>query len=490
MSGRTTLVILLAGGIGLAAWYLGLFDPPTAHIAALIPDDTRFAVVTSSLNDLREAYEGKYAPRDADPAKSRFGQPVNVPELDGIDYDRPAGYFSKDGKLVYLVPVVDQGAFEDAHSEARDNIRAQAPVRVAKHYLSVADSDAVATAGPDSPWILEASAHPLALVGRPVDGPVLRGMLVSFFGPDPLPRVRNSLPIATLCARLAPWIADPMAAEIEQMRLALPEQKKGRQVRLDLLVQPSSSSRLARAADFAPTAKVSKLLGYMPAGGQIQTTAGVSVVLDAGTWKEYGSPFDVGPAAGAVGLVTLRFRAGKYALVFALAPTDAQRVADIEIAPPEAEEREVDGAKLRIWKLKDVPSWMEKFLVSDAAKAPAPYVCTARTNEAWFCAIGAHAEEVMRAVVQAATGRTQKSLRHLVGDENRKVAPTRAHGRFFDSGRIAIGFMEAQAQRALQFPLPYVPMASIGQPEAVTFTLALENGRLRGDLRCFVADAE
>jgi hypothetical protein len=33
-------------------------------------------------------------------------------------------------------------------------------------------------------------------------------------------------------------------------------------------------------------------------------------------------------------------------------------------------------------------------------------------------------------------------------------------------------------------------MGSIGQPEAVTFTLEHRDGRFRGDLRCFVADGE
>ncbi|MHC4451428.1 MAG: hypothetical protein ACYS0E_15040 [Planctomycetota bacterium] len=490
MSGRTTLVILIAGGLGLAAWSLGLFDPPTAHIAALIPEGTRYAVVTRSLNDLREAYEGKYAPRNSDPAKSRFGQPVNVPELDGFDYERPAGYFTQDGKLVYLVPVADQGAFEDAHAEARQNIRAQAPVRVAKHYLSVADSDAVAVVGPDNRWILEAAGHPLALVGRPTDAPVLRGMLVSFFGPDPLPRVRNALPIATLCARLSPTVADPMAAEMEQMRLALPDREPGGQVKFDLLARPSVTSHLARAADFAPKAHVAELLGYFPAGNQMQTTAGASVVLDGDAWKKFGSPFDVGPAAGAVGLVSLKFRAGKYAVVFGLAPTDARRANEIALAPPEAKERVVDGTPMRIWKLTDVPPFLQPIFVSDAETAPPLFACTARASGAWFCTMGAHAEEVMRVVIHAATEKSQKSLRNLVGDENRKIAPTRAHGRFFDAGRLAVGFMTAEAQRALRFPLPYIPMGSIGQPEAITFTLEHRDGRFRGDVRCFVADGE
>jgi len=491
MSARTTWIILIAGGLGLAAWSLGIFDPPAAHIAALIPDDAHYAVVTHSLNDLRAAYEGKYAPQDADPARARFGQPVNVPGLDGFDYDRPAGYFAQDDRVVYLVPVSDQGAFESAHAEARENIHAQRPVRVAKHYLSVADSDAVAVVGPDNRWILEAAGHPLAMVGRPDDAALLKGMLVDFFAPDPLPRVRNAAHVSEMFRAIPARVAEPMAAEMDRMRLALPDRKHtGRQVRFDLLAEPSAQSHLARAAGYAADARVAEILGYFPAGNQVHTVLGVSVLLDGEGWRSFGAPFDVGPAAAAFGIVELKFRAGRHAIAFALAPTDAQRLDSFAFAPADAENRAVDGRPIRIWPLPVPPAPFASILKSDAADPPPLFACTARAADVWFCTLGAHAEEVMRALLHAASGASQKTMRNLVGDENQKIAPTRAHGRFFDPGRLAIGFFDARAQRALDFQLPYVPMAAIGQPEAVTFTLTHSDGRFHGDLRCFVADGE
>ena len=491
MQGRSTLVLLFAGGLGLAAWALGLFDPPTAHIAALVPDDAPYAVVSSSLNDLRQAYKGKYAARDSDPAQARFGDRVNVPGLEGFDFERPIGYFSQGGKVVYVVPFLDQGAFDDAHAEERANMRAKDPVRVAKHYLSVSSSDAVATVGPDNRWILEASQHPLAVVGRPVDNFTLRAILVEFFGPDPMPDVRNAFPIAHLFAALPTSVGDPIAGEIEQMRLALPKRDVGAtMVRFDLRATPTSSSQFARAADLAAEARVAELLGFMPAGKQMESIAGIAAVLDGEGWKSLGLPVDVGTTTAMFGLVSLKYRAGRHVVVLALAPTQVERLDAIEAAPAGSQEREVDGQTLRIWKLSEAPAPFAKILASRASSTPALYACTARAADAWFCTVGAHAEEVMRAMLRAASGNSEKSLRNLVGDENRKIAPTRAHGRFFDGGRLALGFITAQAQRALQFPLPYIPMASIGQPEAITFTLAYKDGLFQGDLRCFLATGE
>jgi len=489
---RTVLLVLLLAGIGLAAWLLGLFEPPTAHIAALVPEDATYAVVTRSLNELREAYEGKYAPRDADPARDRFGRPVNVPGLDGFDYDRPAGYFANaDGRLVYVVPVADGDAFEAAHAGARENIHAKEPVRVAKHYLSVSQGDAVATVRDDDPWILEAATHPLALVGRPADALRLKAMLVAFFQPDGVPRVRNALPVANLFLGLPDRVADPMASELERFRLALKERESpGRQVRFDLVAEPSAKSHFARAAKFAADARVADLVGLMPAGKDVQTVLAVSALLDGEGWKAFGAPFDVGPAAAAFGIASLRFRAGRHAAIFALAPTDPARLDGFFVAPADAEERAVGGTPVRVWRLAGPPPPLASVLATDAANPPPLYACTTRVDDVWFGAIGAHAEEVVRALVHAAKGETQKTMRNLVADENRRVAPTRAHDQFFHGGRIAIGFMDARAQRAVDFPLPYVPMASIAQPEAVTFVLTASEGRFYGELRCFVAGAE
>ena len=91
---------------------------------------------------------------------------------------------------------------------------------------------------------------------------------------------------------------------------------------------------------------VARLLGVLPAGTQMQTTLGISVLLDGEGWKAFGAPFEVGAAAGAIGLVSLKYRAGRNAVVLALAPTDVKRLDDIRFAPPDAEQRALDGVPI------------------------------------------------------------------------------------------------------------------------------------------------
>ena len=127
-------------------------------------------------------------------------------------------------------------------------------------------------------------------------------------------------------------------------------------------------------------------------------------------------------------------------------------------------------------------------LSSEAREPPPLYLCTTRLGGKWFCTLGAHAEEVMRAIVDGATGASSFVVRDLKAGIDKKLVPTALHTDFFRPGLLALGFFGAEAARALKYPLPHIQTASIGNPEAMTFTLAMEEDRLHGDIRAFRAE--
>ena len=69
---------------------------------------------------------------DADPAQLRYGRPCNVPGLDGVDYEAPAASFvaGERGDEIFLMPIRDARAFEDAFDRERENARMRSPERV------------------------------------------------------------------------------------------------------------------------------------------------------------------------------------------------------------------------------------------------------------------------------------------------------------------------------------------------------------------------
>jgi hypothetical protein len=492
------LILVVLGGLALLANWLGLFAPPAAHIAALVPEDAIYCVVSSSVNDLRELYVSKYQVTEFDPARARIGDPVNVPGLDGVDYERPVGvYLSRDRELVNLVPFTDLGAFEKAFDQTRENVNAKAPIEVAKHYLSVSESDAVATIGPDDRMILEASKHPLALVGRPGSSLELRAMLVALFGAERAPRMRTAIPLSALCLGMPEAVATAALRELRQFRLAvLPHKPDDPAVRFDLVADPGPQSQLVRAAEYATGGEAATLLGTLPAGHKMNTVAGAAVVLDAEGWRTMGMPISVGPAAGMIGVVTLKYRAGRQCMVFGLAPSDPEALDRIAVAPvlgldPSAAQTiKLTGAELLLHRVKDAPSPFRKILSSEARSPPPLYLCTARLGGIWFCTLGAHAEEVMRAIVDGATGASRFVLRDIKAGVDKRLVPTALHPKLFRPGLLALGFLNAEAPRAIKFPIPHMQTASIGNPEAVTFTLAMEEDRLHADIRVFRAERQ
>ena len=495
MSRRIPALLVLAGLI-IGAIALGLFDPPVAHFAALVPKDAKFVVVSRSLNSLRAAYEGEYADRSSDPSVARIGTPVNVPDLNGFDYDRPIGMYVRDtGSPVYLVPFTDLGALEDAHGTARENINAKAPVRVARRYVSIADDDAVANVAKDDKWVLEASNFPLALVAAPSDASEFRGMLVTFFGQDAMPRVRNAVPLSAMCGTIPDAFATPFAEEFPKFRLALAVRKRRVPAVVFDFRAPVKAGGIVEAAADAGVDPAG-LLAEFPAAGDMTTVVGLAAA--SSDWKARGLPFDPGPAAGAFAVVTMKYRAGRNNIVFAVQPKDPARLKDMRVAPENANEGVIDGNPMRSWALTEPPAAFANMLADAGNKAAPLHACEAIVNGRWILTMGSHGEELMRAMIRRATGATTMTLRNLAGEKtigpegkgSGKVVPMREHENFFAPGRVAVGFMLGEAQKAVAHPFPYIPMASIGQPDAVTFTVEVQGGWVKGDLRCFVADGK
>jgi len=401
------LILVILGVLFTIAYSLGLFDPPAAHLAALVPEDAVYAVVSSSVNDLRELYVGTYQVTDFDAARARYGEPVNVPGLDGFDYDRPVGSYYRAGDgIVRLVPVADLDAFESAHRHTRENINVKAPVRVAKQYVSVAETDAVATVGPDNRMILEACEFPLALVGRPRTPMELGQMLVELFVRERAPRAPQVVPLAAMLARMPERVASLAAGEMDRFRLAvLAHKPNDPAVRFDLLAELSSNSHFAAATEYAKGSEVADLMGVLPAGNKINTILAASVMLSGESWQALGLPMNVGPAAGMIGIVALKYRAGRHTIVFGLAPTNErafERIAQTPLFgldPAQAKTLKLDGPDLRMQRIDKAPAAFAAILATDARTPPQLYVGRARIGNAWYCALGAHAEEVLRAIV-------------------------------------------------------------------------------------------
>ena len=496
MTGTRRLVpLLLIAAVALlaAAYGLGLFAPPAAHLAALVPEDATFAVVSSSVNDLRELYVSEYQVAEFDAARTRLGEPVNVPGLNGVDYDRPVGLYFRPGEgLVRLVPIADLGAFEAAHRGELQNVNVKAPVRVAKGYVSVAESDAVAGVGPDNRQVLEAAQYPLALVGNPTDSAALRGMLLAMFGPERPPRTPNVVPLSALLARMPENIARLAAAELGPFRLAvLPHEAGDPAVRFDLLGEATSQSHLGAAVEYAGDGAVADLIGVLPAGNKINTIAAAAVVLNAESWQELGLPMNVGPAAGMVAVVQQKYRAGRHTIVFGLAPKNErafERIAQtplLGLEPDAATTPKVDGPEIRLFRVPTPPASLAHLFASDAQSAPPLYFGRVRIQNAWYCALGAHAEEVLRAIADGASGASPAVMRGLFADEAKRLAPTVAHTKFFRKGLLAAAFLTAEGTKALRHPFPFIQTASIGMPEALTLTVEPKDGKLHADLRAF-----
>jgi hypothetical protein len=487
------LLVLLA-----IAYALGVFEPPTAHLAALVPDDAVFAVVSSSVNDLRQLYRATYQTSEYDAARTRLGQPVNVPGLVGIDYDRPVGsYFRRDDGLVYLVPVADLDAFKSAHDKTRENINIKAPVRVAKHYVSLAETAAVATIGPDNRMVLEACQYPLALVGHPRAPFELRAMLAAFFGPESPPPTPQLMPLAAMLARMPDPIATIAAGEIDRFRLAVCAHAEGDPaVRFDLLIDPARNSHLAAAAEYAGGMQVSDLLGVLPAGHKMNTILGAAAMLNGESWQSLGLPINVGPAAAMIAIVELKYRAGRHTVVFALAPTNErafERIAQTSVLgldPAAATVIPLTGAEIRLQEIEQAPAAFDAVFATDANTPPKLHLCRARIGSAWYCTLGAHAEEVMRAIADGAAGATPAVMSKLFGGIDKKIVPTAAHPNFFRKGLVAAAFATAEVPKALAFPFPYIQTASIGTPEAFTVTIEPDGDRIHAELMAFRAERE
>jgi hypothetical protein len=458
----------------LALGYLIYTWPRPAHIAELVPDDFAFGVFTRSFEDLSRLYEGPFARKDADPARLRFGDPCNVPGLDGVDYGSPAGsYWTKDGEAeVFLMPVLRVNAFEDAFDRERSNTRMREPERVAKNYLSLSAQPAKARRGPRNDLVLRACAYPLALCGRPKDGQMLRYMLAYL-----LTREGSKKPDLPLlfqdAARLPDSVADPIARECDDLVLGFPlPDAPDAPVRIEGEASLEPTGMVARSAPLATGGVLTSVAASFPQN----TVLFLGLVLDARAWQDLGVPLPVGSGAFACGLVEEKYHARRFTLLLAARPSSPHDLERLKDQGPGRLLGDTAGlswttlndrdAEVRTAALKAPPAWLAQVLRADAADAPPVYVSTTAEQGIWYCAIGSQAEGTVRRALGCLRDTPELGLSH-----NKPVA---AHPGFLTGPHVGLALVSAAGLKAFDVPMPYFEIASIAQPPSITAVLDVD----------------
>ena len=132
MKGPATARIVLLGVffaavLGVLYWNLHTLANEPVHVSSLVPEDVRFALVVRSLNDLGTLFQGPYARADYDPARELVGRPANVPDLDGVAFDRPVvRMLTADNESVQLLPLRAADAFKQAFGKGITDIQLEA----------------------------------------------------------------------------------------------------------------------------------------------------------------------------------------------------------------------------------------------------------------------------------------------------------------------------------------------------------------------------
>lgn len=473
--------------LALAVGYLVYTWPRTAHLSELVPKDFAFGVFTRSLDDLSRLYEGPYARKDADPARLRFGDPCNVPGLDGVDYEMPAGSFWTKGvaEEVFLMPVRKVPPFEDAFERERENIRMQEPVRVAKEYLSLSQQPVRARRGPRNDLVLAAVRYPLAVCGRPESGATLTAMLAYLLARE-APRKPDAPLLIQHAARLPAGVADVVARQCEDLVLGLP-----------LPEAPDAPVRAEGEASLVPTAMVARSahlaggvdLTNMVASFPHNTVLLAGLVLDAPGWQEIGMPLPLGSAAFACGLVEEKIHARRFTVILAARPAslhDLARLKEQAIAPLVGDTAGLrwnkvdDGrAEVRTAELADAPPWLAQVLRSDAEAPPPVYVSTTSERGIWYCAIGSQAEGTVRRALGCLRDTPELGLS--------RSKPISIHRRFLEGPHVGLLMVTAAGLKAFGMPMPYFEIASLDQPPSVTAVLDVDN---RAKLEIVIARAE
>ncbi|MHC4930771.1 MAG: hypothetical protein ACYTGV_01080 [Planctomycetota bacterium] len=472
------LALLLLGAI---LFLFTLFGLPEVHVSALVPDDAKFVIGYSSINELRELYEGPAAPLNFDPALSRIGRQVNNPGFDGIDFEQAvASYVTQDGKEVHLVPFVEFDAFEKAFALARDNIHLRGPFREARNYLSTSKTGARPERGPEDPLVRQLDEHVLLLAGRPESALDLRFMLTYLLSlDDNTARVTAPL-LSRVVTAIPEGAAGFVATECDDLLLGIPRgQKATDPLRIVVRATPRARGALARAEEVARQVDLARLVGSIPRAAGIV----VGGVLDAKGWDEIGVALPLGDGAVAAGIVERKYHGRPYTLLVAASPRDPKDLDGLRALGPallsgsealEFTAEEDEGTEVRTAVLDAPPARLRTILHASQKVPPPVYLSTAVEKGVWYCAIGSQAEHTVRSALGCLRGAAELSVRGAEG--------VQAHREFFRAGHAAMALVTPEGLKSLRFPMPYVQIANVGQPKAVTFVLDVA-GMAQGDLR-------
>ena len=182
MKGPATARIVLLGVffaavLGVLYWNLRMLTDEPVHVSSLVPEDAGFALVVRSLNDLGTLFQGADARADYDPARELVGRPANVPNLDGVAFDRPAvRMLTADNQSVQLLPMTDPDAFKQAFDKGITDIQLEAH-RIGD-YMALTDRDYRPGREDPNGWIVRAlDTYPFAIVATPKDARFVRAVL-------------------------------------------------------------------------------------------------------------------------------------------------------------------------------------------------------------------------------------------------------------------------------------------------------------------------
>jgi hypothetical protein len=472
------LALLLLGAI---LFLFTLFGLPEVHVSALVPEDSRLVLGYSSINELRELYEGPTAPMNFDPALSRIGRRVNNPGFDGIDFEQAvASYVTQDGQEVHLVPYADFDAFERAFAISRDNIHLRGPFREARNYLSASKTGVRPARGPEDPLARQLDEHVMLLASRPESALDVRFMLSYLLALD-VDTARVKVPLLSrIVTGIPEGTARFVARECDDFLLGVPKgQRATDPLRVVLRAAPRARGALALAEEVAKQVDLARLVGSFPRSSGIV----VGGVMDAKGWEQIGLALPLGDGALAAGIVERKYHGRPYTLLVAASPKDPKDLEKLHAqghallsgsGAPEFAAEEDEGTEVRTAVLEVPPAWMATILRASQKAPPPVYLSTAVEKGVWYCAIGSQAEHTVRSALGCLRGAAELSLRGVDG--------VQAHREFFRAGHAALALITPAGLKALRFPMPYVQIANLGQPKAVTFVLDVA-GMAQGDLR-------
>jgi len=479
---RLVTIGAVAAAVLLAAlFYLSFLDRSPAHLAALVPQEMRWGIFYRSIDDLRQAYAGPYARHDVDCARLRLGEPINAPDFEGVLQQTPIGsYRDRDGEEIFLVPFFDLDAYEKAFETNRENVLLRPPHRAAANYVSVSTSPGRASRGDDNPLVLRALQYPVSAAGRPADGRALRSMLFDLLSRESRREPPGIVPLWREVARLPDAVGDPIAAACADLVVGVvPATSPTVVPHVEFDARAAPDGLLARAGPVAREVDLHSCLRALP----VQTVLFCGAAFDARGWSEVGLPWDLGDAACVAAIIHSRHRARFNSLLVVIRPREPARLEAIDArallgAPPPPctfSEVTVDDLTLRTAKLDAPPAWLETLLASDQRDPPPVYLSTASAGGFWYAAVGAWAEDVVRKAIDCQRGRTELSI------EADRTIPFPE--RLFRAGHTAAAMTTVEGLKALAYPMPYVDLASIGQPISATLVVDVAGDKVKGELR-------